>query len=131
MQNVREYQDQERKKRGNEAKEVLVVDGKYHLGVTNSSALNIVSMYSTTTGMTLGQHIADKKINEPVSLRELVKELFIESCVITGDALHCQKDLVKSIINNHADYLLCVKGNQEKLQEGIQEVIKTAIYRFL
>ena len=129
MQNTREYQNQERKRRGNKEKEVLAVDGKYHLGVTNSSALNIVSMYSTTTGMTLGQHIADKKINEPVSLRELVKELFIESCVITGDALHCQKDSVKSIIDNHADYLLCVKGNQEKLQEGIKEGIKTEIMR--
>jgi predicted transposase YbfD/YdcC len=129
MQNAREYQNQERKKRKNEEKEVLAVDGKYHLGVTNSSALNIVSMYSTTTGMTLGQHVADKKINEAASLRELVNELFIESCIITGDALHCQKDSAQAIIDNHADYLLCVKGNQEKLQEGIKEGIKTEIIR--
>lgn len=129
MQKAWEHQKQERIKKGNQEKEVLAVDGKYHRGVTNSSGLNIVSLYSTTSGMTLGQHVADKKINEPTSLRELVNELFIESCVITGDALHCQKDSVKAIIDNHADYLLSVKGNQEKLQEGIQEGVKREIER--
>ena len=88
-------------------------------------------MYSTISGMTLGQHLADKKINKPVSLRELINELFIESYIITGDALHYQKDSVKAIIDNYADYLLCVKGNQEKLKEGIKTEIMRQKKRFI
>lgn len=106
------------------AQSVIAVDGKYAASVTDESALNIVSAYSTLTGLCLGQEVADKKMNEPQALRKIVEELDLEGHVITADALHCQKKSVESIIKAKADYLIIVKSNQKKLYTGILEGIR-------
>lgn len=107
-----------------DAKEVIAIDGKYMAGVTDESALNVVSAYATHSGLCLGQEVADKKMNEPQMLRKLISELNIQGTVITADALHCQKESVRQIIEEGGDYVLIVKGNQEFLQEGILEGIR-------
>lgn len=104
---------------------VIAIDGKYAASVTDESALNIVSAYSTLTGLCLGQEVADKKMNEPQVLRKIVEELDVKGHVITADALHCQKKSVESIIKAGADYLIIVKSNQKKLYAGILEGIRT------
>lgn len=108
-----------------EEKEVIAIDGKYILGVTNESTLNMVSAYATRIGLCLGQEIATKKMNEPEALRQLVRELNIKDSIITADALHCQKESVKEIIQMGGDYLLMVKSNQKHLYEGILKGIQT------
>lgn len=117
------------KNAGSEEKEVIAIDGKYILGVTNESALNMVSAYATHIGLCLGQEIATKKMNEPEALRKLVRELNIKDSIITADALHCQKKSVKEIVQMGGDYLLMVKSNQKHLYEGILEGIRTEIIR--
>ena len=73
-------------------KEVVAIDGKYMAGVRGDSALNVVSAYATGSGISLGQEIADKKMNEPKALRALVNSLDLQNTIITADALHCQKE---------------------------------------
>jgi predicted transposase YbfD/YdcC len=104
--------------------ESIAIDGKYLCGVTDVDALNVVSAYSTERGLCLGQEVADKKMNEPEMLRKLVCALNIEGSVITADALHCQKESVKQIIEQKGDYLISVKSNQKHLYEGILEGVR-------
>lgn len=113
------------KNTGSVEKEIIAIDGKYMSGVTNEPALNMVSAYATRIGLCLGQEIASKKMNEPEALRKLVRELNIKDSVITADALHCQKESVKEIIQMGGDYLLTVKSNQKHLYESILEGIRT------
>lgn len=105
-------------------KEIVAFDGKYATSVTDTSGLNVVTAYATSTGLCLGQEVADKKMNEPEQLRKLVSELYLAGTIITADALHCQKESAKAIKEAKADYLLIVKTNQEKLYEGILEGIR-------
>lgn len=60
------------------------------------------------------------KSNEITAIPELIKLLDIENCIITIDAIGCQKSIAKLIIENKADYILCAKDNQEALKERIK-----------
>lgn len=106
------------------SKEVIAIDGKYMNGVKGSESLNIVSAFATSLGLSLGQKEAEKKMNEPEVLRQLLSELDLKDCIITADALHCQKESAKRIIEAKADYVLVVKKNQRKLHNAILEGIR-------
>ena len=46
--------------------------------------------------------------------------LYIEGCIVTLDALHCQTQTVKTILEKQADYVLPVKENQPRLLEALR-----------
>lgn len=46
------------------------------------------------------------------AIPELLNLLEIKGCIVTIDAMGCQKDIAKTIRERKADYLLSVKGNQ-------------------
>jgi predicted transposase YbfD/YdcC len=50
----------------------------------------------------------------------LLKVLDLKGCIITIDAMGCQKDIAKGIVAKKANYILAVKGNQERLHKAIQ-----------
>ena len=60
------------------------------------------------------------KSNEIKAIPELLKVLDLKGCIITIDAMGCQKDMAKGIVAKKADYILAVKGNQERLHKAIQ-----------
>ncbi len=62
--------------------------------------------------MVLGQIKVDEKSNEITAIPELLKLLDINGCIIIIDAMGCQKDIAADIIDNEADYILALKGNQ-------------------
>lgn len=41
----------------------------------------------------------------------LRRALELSGCVVTTDALHCQKNTAKEIVEADADYVLALKGN--------------------
>lgn len=110
-------------------KEVVAVDGKYLKGVKGNSALNMVSAYATELGICLGQEEADKKINEPEAFRRLLGGLELKNYIVTADALHCEKESAKAIVQAKGDYILIVKGNQLHLQEAIKEAVRVESIR--
>jgi predicted transposase YbfD/YdcC len=83
--------------------------------------LHIVSAHIAELGITIGQKTVDEKSNEIPAVRELIKLLNIEGCMVVADALHCQKDTAKAIIDAGADYLLSVKDNQPTLKQDIED----------
>jgi hypothetical protein len=69
------------------------------------SAIHLVSAWSSTTGLTLGQVRTAGKSNEITAIPELLNSLDIKGSVITIDAMGCQHDIVSRIIERGADYV--------------------------
>ncbi len=47
--------------------------------------------WTTTNGLVLGQRKVDKKSNEITAIPELLKVLSLKGCIVTIDAIGCQK----------------------------------------
>lgn len=71
--------------------------------------------------MILGQLKTSSKSNEITAIPELLDMLLVKGCIITIDAMGCQKDIAEKIIGKKADYVLALKGNQPTLFENVVE----------
>jgi len=91
--------------------------------------LHIVSAHIAELGLTFGQQTVCDKSNEIPAVRELIGMLNLEGCIVVADALNCQKDTAKAIIEQKADYLLNVKDNHEGLKEEIETYIQDETLR--
>ena len=78
---------------------VVGIDGKTIRGSGNADhkAYHVVSAWAAENRITLGQTKVNKKSNEIAAIPELLDMLDIEGCVVTIDAMGCQKDIVKKI----------------------------------
>ena len=107
---------------------IVAIDGKTMKGSHKKGkgvkALHVLSAYSCANGLSLGQLKVDGKTNEITVIPELIKQLAIDGAIVTIDAMGCQKDIAKAIIDQKADYILAVKDNQKELHESIIDVFK-------
>ena len=72
-------------------------------------------------GISLGQLNVDKKTNET----QLIDMLDIKGCIVTADAMGCQKEVVRKIVKEKkASYVIAVKDKQKSLREQILEIVK-------
>ena len=110
--------------------EVVAIDGKTlrrSFRVAGSSAfVHMVSAWATANRIVLGQVKTEEKSNEITAIPRLLKLLEISGCLVTIDAMGCQKEIAKEIIDARADYLLAVKDNQPSLCEAITDVFEGA-----
>jgi predicted transposase YbfD/YdcC len=108
--------------------EIIAIDGKTlrHSYDKNSgnSAIHMVSAWATKNSLTLGQIKVNKKSNEITAIPELLKVLCLNGCVVTIDAMGCQKEIVNQIINQGADYIIALKKNQDGLYNRVVELFK-------
>ena len=104
--------------------QIIAADGKAlrrsHDRSLGKKALYMVSAWASGSGLVLGQTKVDDKSNEITALPELLDMLELEGCIITVDAIHCQTDTARTIIEKKADYVLPVKENQPRLLESLQ-----------
>ena len=106
---------------------VVGIDGKTIRGMASNfgdSKLHIVSAFCAKNGLSLGQVKVDDKSNEITAIPELLDLIAIKGCIITIDAMGCQKEIAKKIIEKEADYILMVKENQAELKEQIEKVFR-------
>lgn len=61
------------------------------------SNIHIVSAWCSSDKLVLGQVKTDEKSNEITAIPELLDMLFIKGCIVTTDAMGCQKDIAKKI----------------------------------
>ena len=102
--------------------EVIAIDGKTIRGAAkrgNKSFVHMVSAWAGQNNVVLGQVKVDDKSNEITAIPKLIKLLALKGCIVTIDAMGCQKKIVSAIIDQEADYLLATKGNQGGLYESI------------
>ena len=86
--------------------------------------LHIISTQISELGLTLAQRSTDDKSNEIPAVQELLKTLKIKGHVVVADALNCQKETAEIIVNQEADYLLCVKDNHPVLKKDIEDYVQ-------
>jgi predicted transposase YbfD/YdcC len=113
------------------AGEVIAIDGKtlrhsYDKG-KDKGAIHMVSAWATTNRLVLGQCKVDEKSNEITAIPELIKVLEIAGCIVTIDAMGCQKQIVKSIVDKSGEYVIALKKNQGNLYKNVEEIFKEAI----
>jgi predicted transposase YbfD/YdcC len=102
--------------------EVVAIDGKTSRGTKDGEKgpIHIVSAWARNNGIVLGQVKTSNKSNEITAIPELLDLLTIENCVVTIDAMGCQKDIVEKIVEKRADYVLALKGNQPSMYEDVK-----------
>lgn len=103
--------------------EVIAIDGKtlrrtFDRG-QGLGALHLVSAGATANGITLGQVAVDAKSNAITAIPQLLELLDLKDCIVTIDAVGCQKDIAATIVAKDADYVLALKDNQPTRAEQV------------
>lgn len=110
--------------------EVIAIDGKTLKGSYDreeeKKALHLVSAWSSSHRLVLGQQKVKNKSNEITAVPELLEMLSIEGAVLTLDAMGCQKEIASLIIQKKADYILCLKANHKGMYERVFDWFKLA-----
>lgn len=105
--------------------QVIALDGKTlrHSFDTASGqgALQVVSAWANDNKLSLGQVIVDDKSNEITAVPALLAMLDLRGCVITVDALNCQKEIADQVISQGADYVFALKGNHSLLYDEVRD----------
>ena len=101
--------------------EIISIDGKTICGakVNGKSPIHMVSAWASNSNLALGQLKVNEKSNEITALPGLIANLAIEGCVVTIDAMGCQKKIAAQIIDLKGDYVLALKENQPELLEQV------------
>jgi predicted transposase YbfD/YdcC len=109
---------------------VIAIDGKTlrqsYDAADSKAAIHLVSAWATANRVVLGQRKVDAKSNEITAIPHLLRMLEIDGCIVTIDAMGCQKTIAKSIIERGAEYVLALKDNQGHLFEDVQQVFAQA-----
>lgn len=87
----------------------------------------MVSAWLSSQKLVLGQVKVHEESNEITAIPELLKVLCLQGCIVTIDAIGCQKNIVKQIVEQGGDYVISLKKNQGSLYERVDELFTTAI----
>lgn len=102
------------------------VRGSHHLN-TGKRAIHMVSAWVSENSVVLGSVKTEAKSNEITAIPELLKLLLLDGCIVTIDAMGCQKEIVSELVKRHSDYCIAVKENQHRLYEGIKESFRVPL----
>jgi predicted transposase YbfD/YdcC len=107
------------------AHEHVAIDGKTLRGSFDNAAgknpLHLVSAWACHARLTLGQVVLESKSNEITAIPLLLELLDLKGCIVTIDAMGCQKEIAAAIRAGEADYVLAVKDNQPSLHQAVHE----------
>jgi predicted transposase YbfD/YdcC len=111
--------------------EIIAFDGKQSRNSgdekNGKDVINTVSAWAVSNRLVLGQKKVEGKSNEITALPALIKVLDLAGCIVTIDAMGCQREIVSKIAEKDADYIIAVKKNQPTLYEQIERLFKQAI----
>lgn len=109
--------------------EIVALDGKALRRALNAdqSVKYVVSAWANSNGLVLGQLKVSDKSNEITALPELLRVLELSGCIVTVDAMGCQKKIAKEIKEADADYVLALKGNHETVHEEVKTFLDDAV----
>ena len=103
---------------------VVAVDGKtlrrsFDTG-SKRAAIHMISAFACDQQLILGQRKVDDKSNEITAIPELLALLALKGAIVTIDAMGCQRKICQQIIDQNADYVIGLKGNQGTLREDVE-----------
>lgn len=116
-----------------ETKGVVAIDGKLMRGSSKCNEAHptgqpgfklwMVSAWSASNGISLGQVKVDDKSNEITAVPLLIHALDLDDCIVTIDAMGCQQEITKSIIERGSNYIIALKKNQKKSYECAKQIM--------
>ena len=110
--------------------EIVPIDGKClrrsHDRGSGKVAIYMVSAWASTNRLVLGQRKTEEKSNEITAIPELLSRLALAGCIVTIDAIGCQTNIAQQIIQQEADYVLALKGNQGTLHQDVESLFTYA-----
>lgn len=110
---------------------VVAIDGKtlrQSFDTTSAkAAIHLVSAWASHNHLLLGQVKTEAKSNEITAIPQLLKLLELQGCIVTIDAMGCQKDIARQITTQEADYVLALKGNHPTAYEEVSTFLDTAV----
>jgi predicted transposase YbfD/YdcC len=111
------------------AQEIVALDGKALRRALNQdqSIPYVVSAWAESNGLVLGQLKVADKSNEITALPALLRVLELSGCIVTVDAMGCQKKIAQEIIESDADYVLALKGNHETVHEEVKTFLDALV----
>ena len=101
--------------------QVIALDGKTLRGsfdqATGRAALHLVGAWADGSRLVLGQVAVDTKSNEITALPALLDLLDVGGCVVTADAMGCQTQVARQVVDQGGEYVLALKGNHPTLRD--------------
>jgi predicted transposase YbfD/YdcC len=85
---------------------------------------HLVSAWDSALGVTLGQVKTADKSNEITAIPQLLSLLDVRGATVTIDAMGCQREIVKQIIDQEADFIIAVKNNQPTLAQAVESAFQ-------
>jgi predicted transposase YbfD/YdcC len=117
---------------GTVEREVVALDGK---ALRRSGSrrhergpLHLVSAWASERGLALGQRAVDGGSNEIAAIPGLLDTLHLDGCIVTLDAMGCQKGIAERIRAKGADYLLVLKANHGRAFGAVREHFERACF---
>ena len=105
--------------------QVVPIDGKCLRGSHDRGRglepLHLVSAWAEANRLVLAQTAVDDKSNEITAIPKLLRMLCLEGCIVTLDAMGCQKKIARQIREQGADYVLRVRANHKGLHARLQD----------
>jgi predicted transposase YbfD/YdcC len=109
--------------------QVVAIDGKTlrrsYDRRSARAAIHMVSAWATHNRVVLGQLKTEEKSNEITAIPAWLKVLEVEGCIVTIDAMGCQKAIAQQIVAQGADYVLALKRNQGTLYAAVAQWFQT------
>lgn len=90
----------------------------------DGSVLHIASAIVSEHGLVIGSCECGTKTGEITAFRELIEMLDVSGSIVVADALHCNQNSAKAVVNADADYLFVVKDNVPTLKADIELYIQ-------
>ncbi|NOQ45436.1 MAG: ISAs1 family transposase [Desulfobulbaceae bacterium] len=104
---------------------IIPIDGKTlrrsYDSASNKAAIHMVSAWASKSQIVLGQVKTNEKSNEITAIPELLNLLDINGCIVTIDAMGCQKKIADQIIQQGGDYVLGLKDNQKNMLDASED----------
>lgn len=99
----------------------VAIDGKSLRGSRGADGtVHVISAFATEARLVLAAHAIPDKANEITAIPGLLAQLDLAGAVVTIDAMGCQKNIAKAIVDQEADYVLALKENHPTLHDDIK-----------
>jgi len=111
---------------------LIAIDGKsirrsFEHAWDKSGMTHLVSAFVSANHMVFGQVAVNDKSNEIDAIPRLLALLDVEGATVTLDAIGCQREVAREVVERGGDYVLAVKQNQPALHAKVKALLDEAI----
>jgi predicted transposase YbfD/YdcC len=112
--------------------QLIAIDGKairrrFEHAWDRSGMVHLVSAFVGANQLVFGQLAVADKSNEIVAIPKLLELLDLRGSVVTIDAIGCQTNIAKNIVDGGGGYVLAVKENQPTLHAKVKGLLDESI----